>query len=81
MRTKDEYETLNTPGGNCASNRYPLLPFQMGSSAIGTMRTVVAGVTLLAFVTVAHAALGKYIRTFYPLEYNERDAVEPPVNM
>lgn len=53
----------------------------MGSSAIGTMGTVVAGVTLLAFVTVAHAALGKYIRTLYPLEYNERDASEPPVNV
>ena len=53
----------------------------MGSSAIGTMGTVVAGVTLLAFVTVAHAALGKYIRTFYPHEYNERDTSEPPVNM
>lgn len=35
----------------------------MGSSAIGTMATVVAGVTLLAFATVAHAALGKYTYT------------------
>lgn len=52
-----------------------MLLFQMGSSAIGTMAAVAAGVALLTLVSVSDAALGEYafLRTRLANRTREQD--------